>query len=87
MQQRTEIITFRGVELKVTGDYSRGRPARMYMRNGDPGYPEEPDEFTIESVFIGEEDATDLLDSMLDDIATKVLEEMKDVEDEMEDDY
>ena len=28
-------------------DYSRGRPGRNYMPNGDPGYPEEPPEVTV----------------------------------------
>ena len=28
-------------------DYSPGRPGKMYLRNGDPGYPDEPAELDI----------------------------------------
>ena len=28
-------------------DYSPGRPGKMYLRNGDPGYPDEPAELQI----------------------------------------
>ena len=29
-------------EVTVEYDYSPGRPGKMYLRNGDPGYPPEP---------------------------------------------
>lgn len=32
------------VDLEITFEYRRGRPAVMYLRNGDPGYPADPDE-------------------------------------------
>lgn len=31
-----------GHALRVEYEYSPGRPGRMYLRNGDPGYPDEP---------------------------------------------
>lgn len=32
------------LEVVVTGDYSAGCAGVMTLRNGDPGYPEEPEE-------------------------------------------
>ena len=37
-------------DVDVSYTYSAGRPAVMYLRNGDPGYPEEPAEIEILSV-------------------------------------
>ena len=34
-------------EVEVVYTYSAGRPAVMYLRNGDPGYPEEPAELEL----------------------------------------
>lgn len=33
--------------IEVTYSYSPGRPGRMYMPNGDPGYPDEPAEWEL----------------------------------------
>lgn len=38
------------VELEITFEYRAGRPARMYLRNGDPGYPADPSEIEVLSV-------------------------------------
>ena len=48
-------LTVAGVEGEVTADFSYypGRPAVMYLRNGDPGYPEEPDEVELEELWFG----------------------------------
>ena len=32
------------MQFEIEFDYSKGLPGRMYERNGDPGYPEEPPE-------------------------------------------
>jgi len=37
-------------DVEVSYAYSPGRPGRMYMPNGDPGYPDEPAEVEILSV-------------------------------------
>ena len=37
-------------DVEVSYYYSPGRPGRMYMPNGDPGYPDEPAELEILSV-------------------------------------
>lgn len=34
-------------DLEITS-YSKGSPAVMYLRNGDPGYPAEPCEFEVD---------------------------------------
>jgi len=34
-------VSYNGVDLEVTGEYQRGYEGKMYMRNGDPGYPGE----------------------------------------------
>lgn len=39
-------------DVEVSYSYSPGKPGRMYMRNGDPGYPDEPDVFEILSVLL-----------------------------------
>jgi len=37
-------------DVEVSYAYSPGRPGKMYLRNGDPGYPDEPAELEILSV-------------------------------------
>jgi len=38
------------VSFLVSYSYSPGRPAVMYLRNGDPGYPADPAEIEIEKI-------------------------------------
>lgn len=38
------------VSFLVTYSYSPGRPAVMYLRNGDPGYPEDPPEIEVDKI-------------------------------------
>ena len=37
-------------EVEITGRYSPGTPQVNYLRNGDPGWPEEPPEFEGDTV-------------------------------------
>lgn len=37
-------------DVQVEANYTPGRPAVMYLRNGDPGYPEEDDEVEVTKV-------------------------------------
>lgn len=37
-------------EHQITFEYRAGRPAVMYLRNGDPGYPADPDEIELISI-------------------------------------
>lgn len=39
-------------EVRVEYTYSPGRPMKMYLRNGDPGYPAESPEIEITGVFV-----------------------------------
>ena len=39
-----------GHALRVEYEYSPGRPGRMYLRNGDPGYPDEPPGFAATKI-------------------------------------
>lgn len=39
-------------KVRVRFDYEPGRPCCMYLSNGDPGYPEEPETLTINEVEI-----------------------------------
>jgi hypothetical protein len=37
-------------EMEVNYNFIKGIPAKMYLANGDPGYPEEPAEIEILSI-------------------------------------
>jgi hypothetical protein len=54
-------ITYQDVDIDIVFQYEPFIPGRMYMSNGDPGYPDEGGEFYIEQAFIGGQDVTDLL--------------------------
>ena len=62
-------------DVQVDYTYSPGRPGKMYMPNGDPGYPDEPAEVEILNVWLYELDVLQYLhaqsyDSLLDTIST-----------------
>jgi hypothetical protein len=38
------------IEVTIEAEFIPGMPGRRYMPNGDPGYPDEPDEINILSV-------------------------------------
>ncbi len=40
-------------EQTISFEFRPGRPARMYLRNGDPGYPADPDELEVISITPG----------------------------------
>ncbi len=54
-------------EQTITFEFRAGRPAVMYLRNGDPGYPADPDEVEFVSVLPGSSD--DLVQQALEDEA------------------
>jgi hypothetical protein len=45
MSTQCTSFTFGEQTLRVTFDYSPGTPDVMYLPNGDPGYPGDPEEF------------------------------------------
>lgn len=47
---QTRDITYNGVTFEVEFNATPGSPGRMYLANGDPGYPEEPAEIEILSI-------------------------------------
>lgn len=73
VKRRITIDTYLGeTDAVVTVDYWPGRPAVMYLRNGDPGYPEDPPELEIVSMTLNgepyeptEREAEDLIDRLL----------------------
>ena len=64
-------------EVMVHYTYSAGRPAVMYLRNGDPGYPEEPAEIEIFAI-IDNQYGVELInlasDQALENIEDKIIE-------------
>lgn len=64
------------IPIMVTYSITPGRPARFYLNNGDPGYPEEPPEIDLtwfSRVDGGE--SIDITDDETDRIADEILEE------------
>ena len=39
-----------GYELEITGEYTPAQKGCNYLKNGDPGYPDEPATFEIDEV-------------------------------------
>ena len=54
-------------EHEVTFEYRAGRPAKMYLQNGDPGHPADPESLEVLSVTPGppslHDEAQEWLDS------------------------
>ena len=61
-----DTVNFRGLELDIEFDATPYTPARMYLSNGDPGYPEEGGEFDITCVSIKGVEITELFDDNFD---------------------
>ena len=57
------VIQFAGTDFLLEGEYWPATPGKLYLANGDPGYPDEPAEFDIESIFLIDE-ATGLAGSV-----------------------
>ena len=68
-------INYWGVDIDIVYQYEPFIPGRMYMDNGDPGYPDEGGEFYIEKAFIGGQDVTELLEDKLESIAEAYWEQ------------
>ena len=67
-------------EYEITFEYRPGRPAVMYLRNGDPGYPADPPEIELVSVkpTIGIVDAggfTDLAQKDIEEWASEWIQD------------
>lgn len=64
----TATVTYRNLELEIEFEATPYTPARMYLSNGDPGYPEEGGDFEIHKVSIQGVDITDLFDGDFEDL-------------------
>ena len=63
-------------EITVHFKYDAGRPAVMYLSNGDPGYPAEPDEINILKIECNGIDITDSLSTQeYEEIEIKLYED------------
>jgi hypothetical protein len=51
------------IEFKAEVFYTKAQQGRMYMANGDPGYPDEPETMEIENLWVGDTDVSFLLRS------------------------
>lgn len=69
----TVTLTFKGVELTVTGEYT---PYTLAKVNADPYdcYPSEGGTFEAKSVFCGRQDITDLVDYRMEEIEEAAAE-------------
>lgn len=64
-------------EYEIEFEYRAGRPAVMYLRNGDPGYPADPDELEVIKVTPGADSHgvfSDIAQRDIDDWAQEWLE-------------
>lgn len=57
-------IPFGETTATVTGKYYPPRAGRMYLKDGSPGWPDEPAEFEIETFEVGGEDILDALSNV-----------------------
>lgn len=83
-------IPFGDAQAIIDGDYFPARQGRMYMPNGDPGYPDEPAEFFVSGMTIRGDDVYDEVARMyvkksngeyetwLENVFDKILEEAYD---------
>jgi hypothetical protein len=71
MSNQAILVEFGGKKLLCEIDYSPSTPDVMYLPNGDPGYPGDPEEFEITKVSLknGESwiDITELVYSLIGD--------------------
>ena len=70
------------VELELEFDlvvHDKGRPAVMYLPNGDPGYPEEPAEYEIELTtnikYLLEAEVSDRVSNLFQEFIPKWVDE------------
>jgi len=71
-------VTYRDIDLTIIGIYQPGYEGRMYMRNGDPGYPGEPAGFDegFDILHRGESIADLLSDKVIGEIEALAVEEV-----------
>ena len=60
MSTHTMLVERDSDTLRFTADYSPGTPDVMYLPNGDPGYPGDPEEFAVTLIELRVQVADDL---------------------------
>jgi hypothetical protein len=86
----TLVVHYKGQTCTVTGRYTAATPDVMYLSNGDPGHPGDPEEFDFDTISADDgEPPPDPLDD--DDFYTLVLEaaeeELGKINDRCHDDF
>ena len=91
--RQTEVCIF-GTDATavVKFTYTPGSPGKMYLRNGDPGYPEEPAEVEIDEVLIntfkmGKSELIDIKEALSKFVLDKIEEELLETDWVAEDRY
>ena len=72
--------------VEVEGLYYKGMKGRMYERNGDPGYPDEPADVEVTNVTLDGK-PFELTDSELEQAHTELMEEAESAFEEDYNDY
>ena len=73
-------VNYFGIEWTVDGKYRKGKPARFYLPNGDPGYPSEPDEIDSLTITIKQDNCESdnmvaaLHQDAIEDITSRAME-------------
>jgi len=62
--KETVEVNYRGLSLKVTGNYYKGSPGHCYNKNGDPGDAPEPSEFYIDKIELHGDEITAFFDDL-----------------------
>lgn len=71
-------ITYKGIPLEVDYDFTPPRDGKWTLNNGDPGYPDEPAELDIESVYVIDSNVYDILsDESLNEINDLVFKKVQ----------
>lgn len=52
MANSSGTVKLDGREYFADYEYTRGRPAVMHLRNGDPGYPADPPEIDFDALYL-----------------------------------
>lgn len=61
MKQKIK-FQYLGIQFSACVNYTPATPDVMYMKNGDPGYPGDPEELEIDKLYISGVDVTALYD-------------------------
>lgn len=76
---QSAIVDIDKLSFAVKYEYDKGHPGRMYLPNGDPGYPPEPASVSLVSISLHGHELTDYLDQhTLERIETKLLKNHED---------